>query len=219
MIKIILPGEPVAKVRPRVCRKFTYDPQDKIKSAARFQILDFMNRGGYQYPYPESYPVEIEMNFFLTPKRGEENLLTWGIDENVSHKDTDNLCKFYLDAMNGIVYADDKQVNSIIAKKFYGNEPRTEITIMAKRPSISEKTKEVLSYISKEEFVEIANKMDEVSANLLFVGQENSENKETDCKEAAIILCEVAEKYAEIFTKIKKKFAGFAKVLKDEKDK
>ena len=36
--------------------------------------------------------------------------------------DIDNLCKFYMDAMNGIFYTDDSQVTSINAVKVYGSE-------------------------------------------------------------------------------------------------
>ena len=36
--------------------------------------------------------------------------------------DVDNLAKFILDSLNGMVYADDKQVASIHATKYYDNE-------------------------------------------------------------------------------------------------
>jgi Holliday junction resolvase RusA-like endonuclease len=219
MIMITLPGEPVAKIRPRVCRKFTYDPQDKLKTAAKFQLLEMLQHKNFYKPYPKDFPIEIQFDFYMTPKVGEEKLPEWGITENVSKKDIDNLCKFYLDVMNEIVYADDKQVTELKAAKLYDLNPRTEIRIMARRSLVSEKTQEVLSYISKEHFIQLANDIDEVSTNLLFVGENEGTQHEVDCREAAYIFCVFAEKYASILTKVNKKFPGFAKILKEEIEK
>lgn len=216
MIKISLPGEPVAKIRPRICKNFSYDPQDKLKIACRFQILEMLQHENVHTPYGPSMRIHLDMNFYMTPKKGEEKLPGWGITENTSKKDCDNLCKFYLDAMNGIVYADDKQVEKITAQKYYHNEPRTEITIMAKRQSISDKTKEVLSYMSVEDFISIAEDLEEVAGHIMFVNQNEGKQQEIDHLSAAQIICEIAEKYAETLTKIKKKFPGYAKILSEE---
>ena len=44
--------------------------------------------------------------------------------------DLDNLVKFYCDISNGILYEDDAQIYSLVARKKYALEPKTEITIM-----------------------------------------------------------------------------------------
>ncbi len=212
MIKIILPGEPIAKIRPRVCRKFTYDPQDKLKTAAKFQILHFLKDQRNEHPFPAEMSIEIEINFYMTPRRGEENLPGWGIHENTSKKDIDNLAKFYLDTMNEIVYVDDKQVDSIIAKKFYDTQPRTEIYIIAKKPVIPEKVKEVLCYLSCEEFNSFAIDAQRFSTAYEMDGK-------IDPAYSAYMICEFAERHAGFLNKIKKKFPGFANILEEEIEK
>ncbi len=215
MIKITLPGEPIAKIRPRICHNRSYDPQNTLKHAARFQILEMLKDFKLKRPYSYNIPVELHFEFYMTPKFGETKLPEWGIHENVSKKDTDNLIKFYCDVMNGIVYEDDTQVDKIRASKYYDNNPRTEIRIMARRPAIGEKTKEVLCYIPKQYFLDFGEKVHEICNNLKYI----DETEQEDSLEAARLLCEFAEQHAEMLNKIKKKFPGFAKLLKEEKDK
>ena len=43
--------------------------------------------------------------------------------------DCDNLAKSILDALNGIAYDDDSQICSLSVFKFYGDEPRVEISL------------------------------------------------------------------------------------------
>lgn len=48
---------------------------------------------------------------------------------HVKVPDIDNLIKAVFDALNGVVFKDDKQVISIYAEKVYGAEEKTEILI------------------------------------------------------------------------------------------
>lgn len=48
---------------------------------------------------------------------------------HVNKPDCDNLIKFILDVLTGIVYADDRFVWSINARKVYSSTPRTHITL------------------------------------------------------------------------------------------
>lgn len=43
--------------------------------------------------------------------------------------DVDNLAKAVLDALNGLLYVDDKQVVELRSRKRYGLEPRTEVRL------------------------------------------------------------------------------------------
>ena len=44
--------------------------------------------------------------------------------------DIDNLVKAVLDGLNETAYTDDKQIISLMAEKYYSDEPRTEVLIM-----------------------------------------------------------------------------------------
>ena len=43
--------------------------------------------------------------------------------------DADNVAKIILDALNGVVYEDDKQVVGLLTLKRYSEEPRVEVII------------------------------------------------------------------------------------------
>ncbi len=219
MIKIILPGEPVAWMRAGRNGKFTYDPQKSIKTAYKFQILDQLRDQQHILPIAPKVALHAVFKFYFSIPKGKEKLSSWGALEHTEYPDFDNLTKLLSDCMSKLIFDDDRQINIAHVCKYYDANPRSEIHIMRSKPSISDKIKEVLSYISKEEFIEFATDMEEVAENLIFVGQENSEHKEIDRQEAAFFLCAFSEKYASFLTKINKKFPGFANVIKDEIEK
>lgn len=63
-----------------------------------------------------------------TPKATREKMLSGEIRPTVK-PDWDNIGKLISDALNGIAYDDDKSIVDGCVRKFYSDEPRTEITI------------------------------------------------------------------------------------------
>ncbi len=103
---IVIPGEPVAKGRPRFTKnggvytpKKTLDAESDIGWALKAECreVDAVSR----------FSVSLE---FWTKKRA----------------DIDNLAKLVLDAANGVIWADDSQVWALRALKVYG-DPETRI--------------------------------------------------------------------------------------------
>jgi Holliday junction resolvase RusA-like endonuclease len=130
-MKIIIPGKPIAKKRPRFARrgKFvtTYNDQEteegKVLWEIRQQRKDKRFKG----------PLFIDIWFGMpipknTPKKRLQAILD-GKEPHIKKPDLDNLIKFYLDVMNQEVFEDDKQIYSIWATKGYADNPRTEIRI------------------------------------------------------------------------------------------
>lgn len=115
-MKYIIPGQPIPLSRPRFSKDHVYDSQKGEKFAASINIK-FWHK---DKPFFLG-PLHLTITFFMqsTRKKGWHDL----------RPDLDNLIKFVLDVMNGIVYNDDKQVVKITAEKIYDKEPRTEITI------------------------------------------------------------------------------------------
>ena len=112
MISFHVPGKPVGKGRPRFNRNGrTYTPKDTRDHEA---LIAWHAKAAMNRRSPLDGPVEVRMLFVLPDRR---------------RRDIDNLLKLGLDAMNGIVYADDTQVHRVEATKQVGDEPRTEITI------------------------------------------------------------------------------------------
>ncbi|WP_296249655.1 RusA family crossover junction endodeoxyribonuclease [uncultured Stenotrophomonas sp.] len=112
MIEISIPGKPIGKGRPRFNRNgHAYTPRETRDHEA---LIAWHAKAAMNRRAPLDGPVEARMLFVLPDRR---------------RRDIDNLLKLGLDAMNGIVYADDTQVHRIEATKQVGDEPYTEITI------------------------------------------------------------------------------------------
>lgn len=208
MIKITLPGDPIAKARPRFSRKGTYDPQSPQKHAAKFQVLSQVKRDNL--PFPKDIAIEIELDFFFSIPKGQENIFQWGFLDHISKPDYDNCEKFMLDVLSGIIYEDDKQVVQSTTKKHYDENPRTEIYIVPKKSNASDQVKEVLSIISPDYFCEL-------STELAYIADSRPGQfaLEPNFERIVFLICEFAEKHADNLKKINKKFPGLAKVLNE----
>jgi len=122
-MNFIIMGDPVAKGRPRLGRFGTYTPtktreaEDRIKSEIQFSADKVKSK-----IYLEA-AVSLEINFYVkipkTKKRGYP----------VSRPDVDNYSKLIMDACNGILWNDDSQVITLIARKHYHENPHTEISV------------------------------------------------------------------------------------------
>lgn len=92
-----VPGEPVAKERPRTFvdgtgKTRTITPR---KTQAAEQMIGYEFRRQYPgFGEPIPHPVSVRLVFHTMSKR----------------KDMDNMEKLVMDAMNNLVYCDDKQV-------------------------------------------------------------------------------------------------------------
>jgi len=118
-------GNPIGKGRPKFARRGNYvaaytptktrDYEDQIREAA----IRAMGASeplenpviAYLYitvPIPASYPKKRRQACLLNEERP------------MKKPDIDNIVKAFLDAMNGVIYADDSQVCSLQATKVYG---------------------------------------------------------------------------------------------------
>lgn len=130
MIKFTTPGTPVAKARPRVTRYATYTPQ---------KTKDYENLVKWSYKSKHKYKLfkcdlRIDITFFMQiPKSTSKKERQAILKENRHHSkrpDIDNLIKSITDALNGLAYEDDNQIVEIEAKKYYSENPRTEVKII-----------------------------------------------------------------------------------------
>lgn len=127
MIRIEIPGQPVAKGRPRVAviagRAHAYTPAKTVnyEAAVAFAGRDAMV-GRERFEGPVAITVFAH---FLTPKRGKKEG-----DWHIGRPDADNVLKC-IDGLNGIVWRDDSQVASAQIVKIYANSPRLVIEVRA----------------------------------------------------------------------------------------
>lgn len=126
-IKMTIPGQPIAKARPRFAKvgKFvkTYNCQETEEGRFLFDVKLAMQ--GLKWSMTDG-PVFLSMEFvFDRPKShygsGRNSML---IKNNapVFHTkkpDTDNLDKFVMDCLNGLIWVDDSQVYKKNSMKRY----------------------------------------------------------------------------------------------------
>ena len=134
MINFTVYGEPQGKARPRF-RKVgnfvqTYTPQktksyeDEIKMFARAAM-------------GSSNPLETPVDLYLYIRKGipasyskkrKKDCLE-GKERPTSPSDIDNIAKAFMDAMNGVVYKDDRQVVELHATKVFSEVSCVEVLI------------------------------------------------------------------------------------------
>lgn len=126
-----IPGEPVAKARPRVTRAgITYTPAKTVNYETLVKEL-------FCVTYPDHKPVEIPVKlllkaYFAIPSSWsakKQQAALYGMIRPTKRPDWDNLGKLVSDSLNGLAYKDDSQIVEATAAKYYSDRPRVEIEI------------------------------------------------------------------------------------------
>lgn len=134
MIAFTIYGEPVAQGRPRFTtiagHARAYDPPDSREYKKYVKLMASQNR-----PHkPIEGPVELKLLIYrpllksMSKKKKAEALT--GTLRPIKKPDVDNVAKGIMDAMTGIIWADDKQVVSLQVSKFYSEQPRVEVKVI-----------------------------------------------------------------------------------------
>ena len=134
MVMFTVYGEPIGKGRPRFARRgnfvSTYSPQktktyeDEIRMMAKAAM-------GSSEPLetPVTVAIYIRVGIPASFSKQKRKDAIEGILKPTKKPDADNILKCFLDAMNGIVYLDDKQVVNIHLTKLYAEIPAVEIMV------------------------------------------------------------------------------------------
>lgn len=130
MIKIIVPGKPQGKGRPRFSRKTgrAYTPE----ATARYEnFIALLARDEMDGP-PLLGPLRVTIEAYVAVPKSwkalDRAMALLGLKAPETKPDVDNAAKV-MDALNGIVWIDDKQVARLEVEKFYSDNPRMELTI------------------------------------------------------------------------------------------
>lgn len=135
MIAFTVPGQPVAKGRPKFARQGgfvrTYTPE---KTASYESIVKIHAAQAMQGAAPMVGPLALDLTLFVaipksTTKRDRARIAV-GTYHPTKKPDLDNVLKAVTDAMNGIVYEDDAQIVRIVTAKVYSDTPRAEVMVM-----------------------------------------------------------------------------------------
>lgn len=118
MITFEVPGDPVAKGRPRATRQGRfYTPEKTVRYESTVALFASQAMEGRQ-TLAGPLTLEIEATFQWPLSWGEKKRARMPF--KTSKPDLDNVAKAVADAMNGVVYLDDAAVVRLAATKKYG---------------------------------------------------------------------------------------------------
>ncbi len=131
-VSFVIPGAPTGKGRPRLSARngfaHAYTPKltrTREGIVASLAMDAMAGRVATTHPVVVLVAVEAPIPASWSKRKKAEAA---GLPCPCK-PDLDNVVKLILDAINGIVFADDKQVVSISASKAYSDTPRTTVQI------------------------------------------------------------------------------------------
>lgn len=127
MISFEIPGEPVAKGRPRATRQgHFFTPEKTVRYENKVALFAAEAMDGRP---PIEGPLALEFTAVFSWPASWSAKKRAACPGKVSKPDGDNLQKAVSDAMNGIVYRDDAQIISWSGSKVYGDRPGLRVSI------------------------------------------------------------------------------------------
>ena len=130
MIRILVPGQPQGKARPRFAQGRTYTP---AKTVAYEGLIAYAGQEVMRGKALIEGPVYLTVTAtFDIPKSWSKKRrleASAGMAWHTSRPDYDNILKAAGDALNGIVWKDDSQVALAKCVKLYGEKPGLDIMV------------------------------------------------------------------------------------------
>jgi Holliday junction resolvase RusA-like endonuclease len=139
-ITLTIPGLPTAKGRPRIGklangRPVAFTPE---KTRTREGVVAALAMDVMASRPALTCPVEVVVEAVLpiarSWRKSEQQQARDGIKWPIGRPDLDNLVKLVTDGCNGIVWADDSQIVFLLARKSYGDIPKTVIHVTPVSP-------------------------------------------------------------------------------------
>ncbi len=133
-MKIVIPGVPIGKGRPKFSTFNGYPKAYTPKNTVNYENLvklAFHQSGAEPFEKGEQLRAEITAYFPIPKSTSKKKQLEMqsGLIMHTKKPDADNIAKAILDALNGLAYYDDSQVCELGVVKLYGEYPRAEVVI------------------------------------------------------------------------------------------
>lgn len=131
---IEIPGEAVAKQRPRVALRGSYPkvytPKETVNYETYVKVL-FTERYPDHIPYKSALRLTVDVYRSIPASQSEKKkeMMRNGEIKPVVKPDLDNIIKIICDSLNKIAYADDNVIVDIRARKFYSDIPKVVVEI------------------------------------------------------------------------------------------
>lgn len=226
-MKITLFGEPIPWARPAQAHKggktWRYDSQKNLKEGVRWMMREQWNQA-LDNPSSEialeasriaqASVLSVSLTFLFGMKeKGSQalkNAKSWNLIPHNQKPDWDNLAKFYMDCGNGLLWSDDKIVQSATVFKGFSENPRTIIEIMTKdKFTLDGRSRKILEIFGPDklkEFIEDAKQfLHMVSPEVDFhASQSQGMDKQQWQTRSALLLDAFAQKHAQALSQVKK---------------
>ena len=129
-VKLVIPGKPLGKQRPRVLKNgITYTPDKTVNYETLVRQLYIEN---YFQKQLEG-PIRAVITAYMYIPKSESKKRKKKMLENeilpTKKPDWDNIGKIITDALNGLAYEDDKQIVDARGVKLDGEQPRVEVEL------------------------------------------------------------------------------------------
>lgn len=135
-VHFIILGRPVGKGRPRFTKNgHCWTPDRTVAYEREIKLAYWEAYGRRNFSSDKALAVEIVL-YYVRPKsmtKAKRLLAQRGILRPIVKPDVDNVAKAILDALNGVAFADDRQIVQVTCEKWYDiteeNEGFASVTI------------------------------------------------------------------------------------------
>ena len=129
-VTLTIPGEPVAKGRPRMTRTgHVYTPSKTRLYEAHIQDLW---KAKSVATLPTGQPIRVSIAAFFAVPKSASKKQKMALDgaPHIKKPDLDNVAKSVLDALNGLAFDDDSRICLLrVTKQYTLDDPRVELTL------------------------------------------------------------------------------------------
>lgn len=132
-VQFTIPGKPMGKQRPRHTKSGMVYTQKETVNYEQWVRLCYQEQVGNKtfMTYPVLVHIEAFFGMPQSTSKKQKELMLKGIVKPTKKPDVDNIIKIVLDGLNGIAYADDKQVTMVSCIKKYDEQERVQVSIVS----------------------------------------------------------------------------------------
>ena len=126
-------GTPIAKGRARSVRRGNFIAHITPEKTRRAEESFLAQALPHKPPTPLEGPLKVTLAFIMpipeSKSKKWKSAAMVGAILPTKKPDIDNVCKLIFDALNGVMWLDDKQIVAVDACKVYGAVPMTRVRI------------------------------------------------------------------------------------------
>ncbi len=133
-VYFVVYGTPIGKGRPRATSRGGFVRMYTDAKTLGFEqaVADEARTAMSNFDLFDT-PMQLQLSaYYPIPKSWSKKKRQLAVDGEIYPQvkpDLDNVMKAILDALNGVVYADDSQVINMVATKRYSTDPRIEVYV------------------------------------------------------------------------------------------